>query len=195
LSTLSPRSKLSARDLGFLIFLTASVAVFWKPLQNLFTFSLAQDYATHIILIVPVSAGLIYLKRSDVFSLVRTAPLPGSVLFLAGTILWCFAARCASWPFLDLELSLITLAIVLIWISGFILFYGMHAFAMARFPLLFLLLLGTTSTNCAGKNHLFSASWIRGGRLRIAPASLGSGIQTGIHPAATHPRYRSCEAM
>jgi exosortase len=141
LSTLSPRSKLSARDLGFLIFLTASVAFFWKPLKHLFTFSLTQDYATHIILIVPVSAGLIYLKRSDVFSSVRTAPLPGSVLFLTGTILWCFAARCASWPFLDLELSLITLAIVLIWISGFILFYGMHAFAMARFPLLFLLLL------------------------------------------------------
>jgi exosortase len=141
LFTFSSRSKLSARDLGFLIFLAASVAVFWKPLKHLFTFSLTQDYATHIILIVPVSAGLIYLKRGDVFFIVRTAPLPGSVLFFTGTILWYFAARCASWPFLDLELSLITLVIVLVWISGFILFFGMHAFAMARFPLLFLLLL------------------------------------------------------
>jgi len=39
------------------------------------------------------------------------------------------------------ELSLVTLAIVMIWISGFIFCYGTHAFAMGRLPLLFLLLL------------------------------------------------------
>ena len=39
------------------------------------------------------------------------------------------------------DLSVITLAIVIVWIAGFILFYGTQAFSAARFPLLFLLIL------------------------------------------------------
>src|ERR1700758_5367861 len=57
------RSKLLRRDGCFVLFLAASVVFFWAPLNNLISFSLTRDYASHIILVVPVSASLIYLKR------------------------------------------------------------------------------------------------------------------------------------
>jgi exosortase len=132
---------LSRRDLWFVLFLAGSVIVFWKPLRTLFSSSLTHDYASHVILIIPVSAYLIYLKRSEIFFTVKTGPLAGSVLFLAGTILCWFAEDPTEATFRDNELSLVILAIVIIWISGFVFCYGTHAFAKGRFPLLFLLLL------------------------------------------------------
>jgi len=81
------------------------------------------------------------MNRSTIFSTVKTGVLPGSVLFLTGTILWLFAGRFTASPLPEDELSLVTLAIVVFWLSGFLFFYGSRAFTMARFPLLFLLLL------------------------------------------------------
>jgi exosortase len=127
--------------LGFVLFLAVSVAVFWMPLKSLITFSLSRDYASYIILVVPVSAYLIYVKRREIFSSARTAVIPGSILFLTGTVLWWLAEKSAFSTLRENQPSVIALAIVLIWISGFIFFYGTRAFAAGRFPLLFLLLL------------------------------------------------------
>jgi len=111
------------------------------PLRNLFSLSVIHDYASHIIFIVPVSAYLIYLYRGEVFATVKNGIIPGSIIFVIGTVLWWLAEKSAVSPLRDNELSLVALAIVIIWISGFIFFYGTRAFAMGRFPLLFLLLL------------------------------------------------------
>jgi len=62
----------------------------------------------------------------------------GSLLFFAGLISWWLAGRHV---LQGNSLSLVILAIVVIWMSGFVFFYGRRAFAIARFPLLFLLLL------------------------------------------------------
>jgi exosortase len=131
----------SRRDWGFVLFLATSIVVFWVPLKNLFSFSLSRDYASHLILVVPVSASLIYLKRNEIFSAMRTGIIPGSILFLIGGVLWWLAEKSAVSSVRDNQHSLVTLAIVVIWISGFIFCYGTRAFAVARFPLLFLLLL------------------------------------------------------
>jgi exosortase len=135
------RSSLLRRDWGFVLFLAASVVVFWAPLNNLISFSLTRDYASHIILVVPVSACLIYLKRNEISSVVRRGVVPGSILFLIGTVLWWLAEKSAVSSVRDNQLSLLTFAIVVIWLSGFVFCYGTRAFAMASFPLLFLLLL------------------------------------------------------
>lgn len=134
-------SSLSRRDWSFVLFLAASVVVFWLPLKNLVSFSFSRDYASHIILIIPVSAYLIYLKRCEIFSAVSTRVIPGSILFLIGTILWWLAEESAVSSVRENQLSVVALAIVVIWISGFIFCYGTRAFAVARFPLLFLLLM------------------------------------------------------
>ncbi len=141
LSTAAQPGKLSRRDCGFILFLTASLVGYWKPLSGLVSFSLSQDYASHIILIIPISAFLIYRKRTEIFFTVKTIPLPGILLFLAANIFLCLALRRAESQLHGNGLSLVTLAIVLIWISAFIFFYGTRAFYRALFPLLFLLLL------------------------------------------------------
>ena len=135
------QSSLSRRDWGFVLFLAASVAVFWMPLKTLLSFSLSRDYASYIVLIIPVSAYFIYLKRNEIFSAMRTGVVPGSILFLVGGVLWWLAGKSPAFSVHENQLSLVTLAIVVIWIAAFILCYGTRAFAVARFPLLFLLLL------------------------------------------------------
>lgn len=111
------------------------------PLKTLLSFSLSRDYASYIVLIIPVSAYFIYLKRNEIFSAMRTGIVPASILFLVGGVLWWLAEKSPAFSVHENQLSLVTLAIVVIWIAAFILCYGTRAFAVARFPLLFLLLL------------------------------------------------------
>jgi exosortase len=133
-------SQLFRRHLGFLFFFCASVLVFWMPLRRLISFSLTYDYGSHIIFIVPVSAYLIYQKRREIFSKVQAGLLVGSVLFVAGAILWWFAEEHS--PSLEGNyFSILILAIVIIWMAGFVLCYGTSAFRAGSFPLLFLFLL------------------------------------------------------
>jgi len=112
--------------------------VFWMPLRKLVEFALAHDYGSHIFFVVPASAYLVYLKRSEIFSAVDGDFLVGSLLFFAGLTPWWFAR---GHSLQSDALPLVILAIVVIWMAGFVFFYGRHAFAIARFPLLFLLLL------------------------------------------------------
>jgi len=118
-----------------------SLFVFWKPLSGLISFSLTHDYGSHIILVGPASAYIIYLKRREIFSKPQSGLLAGSMLFLAGAILYWFSHRRALTLLLSGYESAEILAIVILWISGFILAYGTPAFTRARFPLLFLLFL------------------------------------------------------
>ena len=132
-------SELCRRHLYFILFVLGSLFVFWTPLRQLITFSLTHDYASHAILIAPASAYLIYLRRREVFSRVQASFLTGSSLFLAGAISWLAAHRYS--PLQSDYFSLEIAAIIVLWISGFLLCYGSQAFRTARFPLLFLMLL------------------------------------------------------
>jgi len=141
LSSADQHSELLRRHLCFLVLVICSLFVFWKPLSGLISFSLTHDYGSHIILVAPASAYIVYLKRREIFSNLQSGLLAGSVLFLAGATFYWFSHRWVL-TFLpsDYESAEI-LAIVMLWISGFILSYGTIAFATARFPLLFLLFL------------------------------------------------------
>ena len=130
---------LSKQHLYFLFFVLACCVAFWTSLRSLILFSLSEDYGSHIILIAPISVYLIYRNRDQIFSRLTPGLLPGILLFLTGTVLaW------AGYLYLQVHsglLSVETLALIVLWISGFILCYGTHAFRIARFPLLFLLLM------------------------------------------------------
>lgn len=139
--TIDQHGELFRRHLGFTIFLVGTVIVFWTFLKSLLRYSLAHDTATHIILVVPVSAYLFYLKKKQIFSNVTRGIVPGSVLFLSAVILWWLDKQHVISLVLDGELSLVILAIVILWMSGFMFFYGPRAFVKGCFPLLFLLFL------------------------------------------------------
>jgi exosortase len=129
------------RHLGFAIFLVGSIILFAKPIANLIDFSLTRDHASHIILVLPVSVVLIYLNRDRIFATAQNSPVAGAVLFLIGTIVWWVAERKMPASLRDNELSLVTLAFVIILCSGFMFWYGPRSFSTANFPLLFLFLL------------------------------------------------------
>ena len=138
-AVLNMRSDLFRRHLYFVLFALGSVVVFWTPLRDLISFSMTHDYGSHIVLVAPASAYLIYLKRRLIFSQVQFNFFTSAGLFLAGAILGLTAHFDS--PFRRASLSVEILALIVLWISGFVLCYGMHAFRSARFPLLFLLLL------------------------------------------------------
>lgn len=127
------------RHLYFCLFVAASSLAFRVPISQLITFSITHDYGSHILLIAPVSACLIYLKRDEVFSDLRVNLLAGPMLLVLGLIL-LWAARSYS-PLRTDRLSGEILALVVLWMAGFILCYGTSAFMKAQFPLLLLLLL------------------------------------------------------
>ena len=133
--------ELRRRHLMFSILFLGSLVAFWMPLNRLITFSLSHDYASHILLVVPASAYLIHRKRSEILAAVQTGPSVGSVLLL-GSASFLWLAQCYFPVSGDQDqLSLSIFSSVVIWIAAFVFCYGTQAFALARFPLLFLILL------------------------------------------------------
>src|SRR2546429_9584204 len=84
------RNKSSRPHFYFWLFVTGSCLAFWAPVRNLITFSLTHDYGSHILLIVPLSISLIYLRHHQIGSDVHAALkrketiIAGSSLFLLG---------------------------------------------------------------------------------------------------------------
>jgi exosortase len=127
-------------------------------------FGFTHDYDSHIFLIVPVSAYLIYRKRNEVFLKVRWGIAPGLSLFLAGAILGLLAVLNVRFNTGDEYLWMRVLALVVLWISGFVFCYGIPAFRAARFDLLFLLLLVPIPDFLVGR----AISWLQEGSAFVA---------------------------
>jgi exosortase len=121
-----------------------SLAIWWRPLTSSFALALHDEQYTHILLILPMSAALIFVNWRP---LDWNSPAPpvgvnrkyGSVLLVAAvlamvTVRW----RAAALPS-DVQLSISMLALVVWWIAAFILCFGTRAFRRAMFPLGFLL--------------------------------------------------------
>jgi exosortase len=128
------------RLLLYCLWLILSIASFWKPFAALVRFSFVDGNASHIVLIPFLSALLIYLKQKQVFREVSFDYSLASLLFTisAVTCIWTLRSH-ASWTQANM-LAGYALALVLLWISGFVLFFGRVALKNARFPLLFLFL-------------------------------------------------------
>ena len=130
---------ISRQYLGFVFLGVISLAIWWRALFATFSLALGSDGYTHILLILPVSAALIFVQRDRLPATPRpdfgvgVCLLPLSVL----TTLWSKWAYAATHP--DIALSLSMLALVTWWIGTVILCFGTQAFRSALFPLLFLL--------------------------------------------------------
>src|SRR5579859_7220372 len=89
MSSMNLHNELSRQNIYFSIFVAASGVAFWVPLQQLVKLALSHDYGSHILLIVPLSIWLIYLKRQTIFSIQvnperKRKMIAGSSLFLLG---------------------------------------------------------------------------------------------------------------
>jgi len=139
LHTISKR--LTAHHLWFVLFLIVSLVPFGTPLMGLITLSLHDDRYSHIVLIPLMATSLIYLQRDRIFAFPRYSISEGGSLLVVGmALLWLTQSRFATLSPID-RLSGVVLAIVLVWMAGFVLCYGMQCFRAALFPLLFLLMM------------------------------------------------------
>lgn len=131
----------AGRHILFTIFLICSVVVFYKTAFALVEYSLHNDSSSHIMLIPFLVIFLIFLGREKIFATTRTSLLPGFGVIFVGAILF-FLSRSGpipqhgNWP-----LCITSFSIILVWVGGFLLCYGLTALRSAGLALLFLLLM------------------------------------------------------
>jgi exosortase len=128
--------------LFFLLFAILSVVLFWTPLRQWATLSV-RDYRYSHLILLPITSGLlVYLEKGRIFAETRKRGLgKGAILVLAATGVYLTGWKYSgSLSFTD-RISLMVLAMVLVWMAGFIVCYGTRAFRCAAFPVLLLLLM------------------------------------------------------
>jgi exosortase len=134
-------SKMSRPHTLFAAFVLASVALFWAPLRQLMSLSLDDPRYSHLILIPVISAFFLFRERHKIFSRIELRPQVAFPFLAASLAMYGLLALRGMHPPPNYTLSLVMIAIVLVWAAGFAVCYGVPAFRAALFPLLLLLLL------------------------------------------------------
>jgi exosortase len=128
-----------------------SIIFWWHPLVTTAELALSNDAYTHILLILPLSAALIYfdLKQQNSKSVnsnkILADPQPSSLPGLVLLTLALAIACCARWGMPtasdDVRLSLSMFSIVAWWLASVLFCFGARTFRLFLFPLCFLLLI------------------------------------------------------
>ena len=128
---------LTYRNLTFALLLLAATAISWPVLVAACGIAWHGDEQSHILLILPVSVALIYAQRHMVFRNTRYSMPAGIVAgLLAAASFWMDSHPLS----IDLSeaFSLRMFCFLGCCIAAFLLCYGIAAFRVAAFPLLFL---------------------------------------------------------
>lgn len=124
--------------LEFLALLVASIALWWQPLGNTLRLALDSDAHTHILLILPLSAALIWLKRKTLQRTFEQSSGLGLALLVAALLV----AGLAKWAMAgfpdDIRLTLSMFGLVTWWIASVVFCFGVRTFRLFLFPLCFL---------------------------------------------------------
>ncbi len=116
---------------GYLALLLAlSALVFRGVLGQVVELAWRHEQYSYILFVPLISAGLLYAGRARFFSAVEFSPRLGAALVCLSALA-CFALNHFAWAMG---------AVVLVWISGFLWFFGPQTVRAARFPLLTLAL-------------------------------------------------------
>ena len=144
---MTPRTQVPA----FAFFCTVSILFWWHSLVITLGLALANEAYTHILLILPLSAALIYVdskyqgsKHADSKAL-WIDPQPSPRIGAALLVLALAIGGYARWGMVgvrdDVRLSLGMFALVTWWIASVLLCFGVRAFQLFLFPLCFLFLM------------------------------------------------------
>jgi exosortase len=131
---------LSKRTLLYVGWILASCLLLLRPLEAFVSYSLSNDNASHLVLIPVIGAWVLFLERNRTFKRLGSDVGMGSALLAAGAALALVAFSVGSrWSALN-QLSVYILALILIWMTGFVFLFGRQTLRNARFPFAFLLL-------------------------------------------------------
>ncbi len=131
---------------AFAFLCAVSILFWWHPLVTTLRLALTNDAYTHIFLILPLSAALIYMdsKYQDT-KMRRTDPQPsariGATLLLLAIVIGCYVRWGMGATPDDMRLSLSMLALVTWWIASVLVCFGARTFKSFMFPLCFLFLM------------------------------------------------------
>lgn len=109
----------------------------WRTLAATFELAWRDDQYTHILLILPIAASLIYINRRFLRSKFEPDPLRGSALLVLAIFAAGISTVLSASLRPDLRLSINMLALVIWWIGAFVLSFGTRISRAFLFPLLF----------------------------------------------------------
>jgi len=132
---------LKSRNAVFLFFSTVTLLLFYPSLSVLFVQSLHDSINDYILVIPFISAFFFYSDRTKIFSIKEYSFGAGVGIIVLGVAVSLIGFRLGDAFNQNDRLSIVILSCVIIWMGGFVLFYGAMAFRNAIFPILFLLFL------------------------------------------------------
>jgi exosortase len=135
---------ISPRNAFFLSLVALSIALFWTPLRTLLEYTMRgghqYDQYSHTLFIPLISIALAYSARKKIFASVQYGFGVGGVLLLAAVAAEWVSRWAIGTVGQEGSLSIGILGLVIFWMGGFILCYGLRCFRAGKFVLLFLLL-------------------------------------------------------
>jgi exosortase len=125
----------------FVALAVVSLAIWWTPLTSSFALAWNEEQYTHILLILPISAALIFVDwkanwKSPEASFGPMVPFASLLLIVAVLVNAVLRWRVNLSP--DVQLAANMLALVVWWIAAFVLCFGWRTFRCVLFPLCFL---------------------------------------------------------
>ncbi len=125
----------------FVVLWVASLLIWWQAIAATLALALHQDAYTHILLILPISIGLIGTEWNRRKWKPSPSILRGSALLGVAVLIGVAGLRWGRVDVFtgDVRLSLEILAVVMWWVGSFVCCFGGRIFRRCIFPLLFLL--------------------------------------------------------
>lgn len=122
----------SRSQILFVFLCAASIVLWWHSLVATVGLALANDAYTHLLLIVPLSAGLVYFDSKMARVEARPSYGSGTVILLVASLIGGYARWGAHG---DVQLSLAMLALATWWMGSVISCFGVRTFERFLFPL------------------------------------------------------------
>ena len=127
--------------LAFSCLCAVSILFWWHSLILTLRLALANEAYTHILLILPLGAALIYLDSKELRIDPQPAPRSGAALLALALLIGCYAKWRMGAATDDVRLSLSIFALVTWWIASVVFCFGLRALRSLLFPLCFLFLI------------------------------------------------------
>ena len=127
------------RNVFFVSFSILSLLIFCAPVREVLRLAFYERLYAHMLLVPFVSVYFLLLKRNQISLAIDYSFKAGIILLMIGILLFWFEEKNGLGLSQSSHLSLAVLSALIFWIGGFVLFYGVKAFKIAAFPLLFLL--------------------------------------------------------
>ncbi len=131
----------SKRIFLFIPFSALTLLIFYTPVREVLHLAFYERLYAHMLLVPFVSGYFVLFMRKQIVLQSGYSFKAGIILLIMGILLFWLEENNGLGLGQSSRLSLAVLSALTFWIGGFILIYGVKAFRIAAFPLLFLLLM------------------------------------------------------